>query len=209
MFYECILMLPDVPTKCILDLMENIKDMMEKEQGQLYCAEYWGFRTLAYRIQKKGKAHYFCLGFELRCLKALSHYLKFHRDVLRFMCFQRPKGLQFPTLLAQGQLETIEKNKPLFSSKESGDSRIEDLFIAAVAPEEGHLDVPSKKENVPFAGKEEEIDYKNLKLLKNCLTEHEKIIPARLLRFSRSKQRCVAKAIKTARLLALLPFTAS
>lgn len=51
-----------------------------------------------------------------------------------------------------------------------------------------------------------EIDYKNLTLLNNYIAERGKIIPARISGVSTRKQRLLAKAIKRARLLALLSF---
>jgi small subunit ribosomal protein S18 len=52
-----------------------------------------------------------------------------------------------------------------------------------------------------------EIDYKNLKLLKRCLTDGGKIIPARLTGLSRHQQALMARAVKQARILALLPYS--
>lgn len=54
-----------------------------------------------------------------------------------------------------------------------------------------------------------EINYKNLKLLKRCLTEGGKIVPARLTGLSRSQQRLMEQAIKQARFLALIPYSIS
>ena len=55
----------------------------------------------------------------------------------------------------------------------------------------------------------EEIDYKDLKLLKDYITENGKIMPARLTGTSAKYQRQLTKAVKRARHLALLPYTDS
>ena len=55
----------------------------------------------------------------------------------------------------------------------------------------------------------DEIDYKDVELLKKFITETGKIIPARMTGTSAKYQRQLTKAIKRARLLALLPFTDS
>ena len=52
----------------------------------------------------------------------------------------------------------------------------------------------------------QEIDYKNLDLLKQYITETGKIVPARITGVTARQQRAITKAIKRARQLALLPY---
>ena len=54
--------------------------------------------------------------------------------------------------------------------------------------------------------KEEVIDYKNLILLKKCVTDNGKILPKRINRITAKQQRYIAKAVKNARIIGLLPF---
>ena len=55
----------------------------------------------------------------------------------------------------------------------------------------------------------EEIDYKDINLLKEFVTETGKIMPARVTGTSAKYQRQLTTAIKRARHLALLPYTDS
>jgi len=50
------------------------------------------------------------------------------------------------------------------------------------------------------------VDYKNVELLRKFISENGKILPRRLTRLSAADQRKLARAIKRARTLALLPF---
>jgi small subunit ribosomal protein S18 len=52
-----------------------------------------------------------------------------------------------------------------------------------------------------------EIDYKDLELLKQYITETGKIVPSRITGTSARYQRQLAVAVKRARYLALLPYT--
>ena len=52
-----------------------------------------------------------------------------------------------------------------------------------------------------------EIDYKDLSTLRNYVTESGKIVPSRITGTSAKYQRQLARAIKRARFLALLPYT--
>lgn len=52
------------------------------------------------------------------------------------------------------------------------------------------------------------IDYKDVRVLSKFISERGKIIPSRINSQPIKKQREIAKAIKRARILALLPFVA-
>ncbi len=56
------------------------------------------------------------------------------------------------------------------------------------------------------AQKIEDIDYKNVELLKPFISERGRIIPRRISGVCSKHQRQLAKAVKRARHLALLPF---
>ena len=55
----------------------------------------------------------------------------------------------------------------------------------------------------------DEIDYKDLELLKAYISETGKIVPSRITGTKARYQRQLAKAVKRARYLALLPYTDS
>lgn len=52
----------------------------------------------------------------------------------------------------------------------------------------------------------EPIDYKDVDLLRKYITERGKILPRRITGLTANQQRDLTKAIKRARILALLPF---
>ena len=58
------------------------------------------------------------------------------------------------------------------------------------------------------ADKSKEIDYKDVETLKKYVTERGKILPKRITGTCAIHQREVTKAIKRARIVALLPYTA-
>mgnify|MGYP000944774011 FL=1 len=55
--------------------------------------------------------------------------------------------------------------------------------------------------------KVEDINYKNVELLKNFMNDKGKISPARVTGLEAKVQRKIAKAIKRARQIALMPYT--
>ena len=64
-----------------------------------------------------------------------------------------------------------------------------------------------RRKTCPFSGTDApKIDYKDVKLLQRFVSERGKMVPSRITAVSSKKQRELAKAIKRARNLALLPF---
>ncbi|MGB3724123.1 MAG: 30S ribosomal protein S18 [Pacificimonas sp.] len=64
-----------------------------------------------------------------------------------------------------------------------------------------------RKKSCPFSRPDApKIDYKDVKLLGGFLSERGKIVPSRITAVSAKKQRELAKAIKRARQIGLLPF---
>ena len=59
----------------------------------------------------------------------------------------------------------------------------------------------------PFTGEHaQDIDYKDVKLLQRYVSERGKMVPSRITAVSAKKQRELARAIKRARFLGLLPY---
>jgi len=64
-----------------------------------------------------------------------------------------------------------------------------------------------RRKSCPFTGaKAPKIDYKDTRLLQRYTSERGKIVPSRITSVSAKKQRALAKAIKRARFLALIPY---
>lgn len=64
-----------------------------------------------------------------------------------------------------------------------------------------------RKKTCPFTGPNApEIDWKDSKLLGRYVSERGKMIPSRITAVSQKKQRELAKAIKRARYMALMPY---
>ena len=64
-----------------------------------------------------------------------------------------------------------------------------------------------RRKTCPFSGDAAPaIDYKDVRLLSRYISERGKIVPSRITAVSAKKQRELAKAIKRARFLSLLPY---
>jgi small subunit ribosomal protein S18 len=64
-----------------------------------------------------------------------------------------------------------------------------------------------RRKSCPFSGPNaQKINYKDVRLLSRFISERGKIVPSRITAVSAKKQRELARAIKRARYLALLPY---
>lgn len=67
-----------------------------------------------------------------------------------------------------------------------------------------------RRKTCPFSGDSApKIDYKDVKLLQRFISERGKIVPSRITAVSAPRQRELARAIKRARFLGLLPYVIS
>lgn len=64
-----------------------------------------------------------------------------------------------------------------------------------------------RRKTCPFSGPNApKIDYKDVRLMQRYVSERGKMVPSRITAVSAKKQRELARAIKRARFLALLPY---
>jgi small subunit ribosomal protein S6 len=86
--YECVLIARnDVTQQQVEGIADTVAAQFEPEGGEVRKREYWGLRTLAYRIKKNRKGHYMLLGLDAKpaLVKEMERQLGLNEDVLRFM----------------------------------------------------------------------------------------------------------------------------
>jgi small subunit ribosomal protein S18 len=83
----------------------------------------------------------------------------------------------------------------------------DETIIPESASGGGRRNFMRRRKVCPFSGENApKIDYKDVKLLQRYVSERGKIVPSRITAVSAKKQRELAKAIKRARFLALVPY---
>ncbi|HEX4079322.1 MAG TPA: 30S ribosomal protein S6 [Rhizomicrobium sp.] len=75
----------DISAQQVDALATHLKTIVEGEGGKVEKQEYWGLRSLAYRIKKNRKGHYVLLNINApaRAVQELERQLKINEDVLR------------------------------------------------------------------------------------------------------------------------------
>jgi small subunit ribosomal protein S6 len=86
--YECVLIARNDVTQQQVDaIADGIAGQLEAEGGEVKKREYWGLRSLAYRIKKNRKGHYLLLGLDAKpaFITEMERQLRLNEDMLRFM----------------------------------------------------------------------------------------------------------------------------
>jgi small subunit ribosomal protein S6 len=86
--YECVLIARnDVTQQQVEAVADQVASQLETDGGSVQKREYWGLRSLAYRIKKNRKGHYMLLGLDAppASVKEIERQLGLNEDVLRFM----------------------------------------------------------------------------------------------------------------------------
>ncbi|MEZ5816575.1 MAG: 30S ribosomal protein S6 [Hyphomicrobiaceae bacterium] len=77
----------DVSQTQVEALTKEFTDVIEELQGKVAKTEYWGLRSLAYKIKKNRKAHYTLLNIEAppAAVAEMERRMGISTDILRFM----------------------------------------------------------------------------------------------------------------------------
>src|SRR3954447_7326954 len=86
--YECVFIARnDVTQQQVEAVADGIDTDLQAEGGSVKKREYWGLRSLAYRVKKNRKGHYMLLGLDAKpaFITEMERRLRLNEDVLRFM----------------------------------------------------------------------------------------------------------------------------
>ena len=77
----------DMSTQQVENLAETVTNLIKENGGEVTKTEYWGLKTLAYRIKKNRKGHYYFFNVDAppAAVRELERNLRLNEDVLRYM----------------------------------------------------------------------------------------------------------------------------
>ena len=78
---------PDLSTQQAQDLSTAFGEIITAQGGTVGKVEYWGLRTLSYRVKKHRKGHYLHLNLDApsAAITELERTQRIHEDVLRYL----------------------------------------------------------------------------------------------------------------------------
>jgi small subunit ribosomal protein S6 len=87
-YYESVFIArPDISAAQVEALTESLTSITSENGGSVTKNEYWGLKTLTYRIKKNRKGHYSLLNLDAppAAVKELERNMLLNEDILRFM----------------------------------------------------------------------------------------------------------------------------
>ena len=86
--YEHVIMTrQDISAQQAEAMNDTLKTLIEELKGTVAKIEYWGLRSLTYRVKKNRKAHYSLLAIDApaEAVKEMERQLSINEDVIRYM----------------------------------------------------------------------------------------------------------------------------
>ncbi|MFZ2019389.1 MAG: 30S ribosomal protein S6 [Methyloceanibacter sp.] len=77
----------DISPQQVEGLVQGFRTLLEEQGGKIGKTEYWGLRSLAYRIKKNRKAHYELLNIDAppAAVTELERQMRLSTDIIRFL----------------------------------------------------------------------------------------------------------------------------
>jgi len=95
----------DVSAQQVEALTEEFKTVLESNGGSVAKNEYWGIKTLAYKIKKNRKGHYTLLNIDAphAAVAEMERQMRLHDDILRFITLRVEEHEEGPSAMMQSR----------------------------------------------------------------------------------------------------------
>ena len=143
----------DISTTQVESMADEFAGIITNAGGKVHKREYWGLRSLAYRIKKNRKGHYIMFNLETDgpTLKEYERIMGLNEDVLRFLNIRIEEVEEAPSIIMQNKGERSERG-----DRDRGDRG--DRGPRGPRPDQsdrgGDRSAPEAKADVPKAGED-------------------------------------------------------
>jgi len=101
----------DVPTTQVETLTTQFSELVTGLGGTVSKKEYWGLRSLTYRIKKNRKGHYTLLNIDAppAAIKELERTMSINEDIIRFLTVRVDALEEGPSAVMQRSSEKADR----------------------------------------------------------------------------------------------------
>lgn len=110
--YECVLIARnDITQQQVDTIVDGVTAQLEAEGEEVRKREYWGLRSLAYRVNKNRKGHYTLLGLSAKpaSITEMERQLRLNEDILRFMTLRVEEIEEAPSAILTRKSDDRER----------------------------------------------------------------------------------------------------
>ena len=95
----------DISSAQVDTLADAFSEVITGAGGQVHRREYWGLKSLQYRIKKNRKGHYVLLNIEAPsdAMQEMERQMRLNEDVLRHMTIRTEENPEGPSVMMQGR----------------------------------------------------------------------------------------------------------
>ena len=96
---------PDISSQQVDGLAEQLREILTEAGGAVAKTEYWGLRSLAYRIKKNRKGHYYFMNIDAPpdAIAAMERTMRINEDVIRYLTVRVDEHDPNPAPLTQSR----------------------------------------------------------------------------------------------------------
>ena len=105
-YYECVYIArQDVPSAQVESLTETFSNIIGENGGKVEKTEYWGLKTLSYRIKKNRKGHYVLMNLDAPhpAVAEMERQMRINDDVLRTLTIKVDALEEGPSAMMQSR----------------------------------------------------------------------------------------------------------
>ena len=115
---------PDISATQVETLTADMTKILEENGGKVVKDEYWGLKSLAYRIKKNRKGHYSLLNIDCppAALSEMERNMRIHEDVLRYMSIRVDEHDEEPSVMMQSKSNRDDRDRDRDDDRPKRDS---------------------------------------------------------------------------------------
>jgi small subunit ribosomal protein S6 len=103
----------DITSAQVEGMADEFAEIITSAGGSIKKREYWGLRSLAYRIKKNRKGHYVMFNLETgpEALREYERIMGLNEDVLRFLNLNIEEVEEGPSIMMQAKTERSSRSQ--------------------------------------------------------------------------------------------------
>lgn len=119
----------DVTSAQVEAMADEFAEIITSAGGSIKKREYWGLRSLAYRIKKNRKGHYVLLNIETEpeTLREYERIMGLNEDILRFLNLNIEEIDEGPSIMLQARTERSSRSQRDYSDINEHDEKGDNL----------------------------------------------------------------------------------